>query len=75
MAISTTTFDQRIKRINSGKTLNAPEVCITAPKSGAKKTRGFTMLLLVCASMMGAGGAMAWADLSVEYDWILALAQ
>ncbi|MGJ5620066.1 hypothetical protein [Sulfitobacter sp. MF3-043] len=74
MAVSTTTFEQRIARINK-----AQEVTFTgvAKKSGGRarsKSSIFTFPFFVGVTILTGGAAYAWAATTPEYQWVLAFA-
>ncbi len=73
MAISQTTFDQRLSRIN--KTANGSTFGLThkSRKAGSKGSK-FTFPFFVGVGILTGGTAYAWAAQAPEYQWIIAFA-
>ncbi len=77
MAISQTTFEQRVTRINKGQTVDM------SAKVGGKKrkknhrplrARCFTFPFFVGVGILTGGAAYAFAATQPEVQWVLALA-
>ncbi|MEP5732356.1 MAG: hypothetical protein ABJL67_23655 [Sulfitobacter sp.] len=74
MAISQTTFEQRISRINKGQTEDSASKGVRAKKGRSFKARCFTFPFLVGVGILTGGAAYAWAATTPEMQWVLALA-
>ncbi|MFK7835443.1 MAG: hypothetical protein AB8B60_04425 [Sulfitobacter sp.] len=76
MAISSTSFDQRIARINKGETQdNAAKVGRGRSKQGRSiRARCFTFPFFVGVGILTGGTAYAFAATQPEMQWVLALA-
>lgn len=77
MAVSQTSFEQRLKRINRapnatalcGPTASELKKAVARPKS---KNAKFTFPFFVGVGILTGGTAYAWAATSTEYQWVLA---
>lgn len=75
MAISTTTFEERLARINSGATVDVAAKVgqVIAPKRSLR-ARLLTFPCLVGLSILTGGTAYAWAATTqTDVTWIMAL--
>ena len=71
MAVSQTSFDERISRIN--KSQNG-SVFGKGKKSGRSKSAKFTFPFFVGVGILTGGSAYAWAAQVPEYQWVVAFA-
>lgn len=76
MAISQTTFEQRVNRINKGKTVDAAaKVGLNAKGRRTLRTRCFTFPFFVGVGILTGGAAYAFASTgTTELQWVVALA-
>lgn len=90
MAISTTTFDERLKRINSGQTVDQAAIVGRSKKRKSLRGRCFTFPFMLGVGILTGLPAYAWASTtqsdvsavltSLQYrlpdmqQWVVALA-
>ncbi|MEM7520223.1 MAG: hypothetical protein AAF307_04220 [Pseudomonadota bacterium] len=75
MAVSTTTFEQRLARINKGQTVDvAAQVGRSSAAKARVKARIMTFPFLVGVGILTGGTAYAWASVQPEMQWVVALA-
>ena len=81
MAVSHTSFDQRLQRINKapnataycGPTASELKKAVVRSKSKSKSAK-FTFPFFVGVGILTGGTAYAWSATSSEYQWVLAFA-
>lgn len=74
MAVSHTSFDERIARINKAQNGSALGVSKKSRGRGGAKSSIFTFPFLVGVGILTGGTAYAWAATKPEYQWVLAFA-
>lgn len=75
MAISQTTFDQRLTRILSGQTVDAAAKVGRSKKRRSLKARCLTMPFITGVSILTGGTGYAWVETRPrDVEWVLALA-
>lgn len=75
MAVSTTTFEERLSRINKGQTVDvSAQVGGRKKKSRSIKARCLTFPFLIGVSILAGGAAYAFVTVQPEMDWVIALA-
>ena len=73
MAISSTTFEQRIQRIAEGQAIDRAATATNKSARAYRKPKLTFPLLLGLGILMG-GAAYAFSATGTEYQWIIALA-
>mgnify|MGYP003624437848 CR=1 FL=1 len=73
MAISSTTFEQRIQRIADGQAIDRAATASKKPAKASRKPKLTFPFLLGLGILMG-GAAYAFAATGTEYQWIISLA-
>lgn len=73
MAISTTTFEQRLARINAGQTVDVSAQVGHNKKRRQMRTRMFTFPFFVGIGILTGGTAYAFASTQPEMQWVIAL--
>lgn len=74
MAVSNTTFAERISRIESGNTVQAKSLPKTPKRKAYRKSNRLAMPLLVCSALVASSAAYAWVDGSIDIDRVIAMA-
>lgn len=75
MAVSTTTFQERLARIESGTAPNTIAAAGKAKRRAARPKRNpFTFPFFVGLGILTGGTAYAWVATVPEYQWVMALA-
>lgn len=74
MAVSTTTFAERIGRINSGTTIQAPSLPSAESLKPSKKSNWLPTVLLASFCLLGSGAAYLWVSPQDPVKWVMALA-
>ncbi len=75
MAVSTTTFEERLARINNGQTVDrAATVGRRSTASRPFRARMLTFPFLVGVGILTGGTAYAFAAVQPEMSWVMALA-
>lgn len=73
MAVSTTTFEERVQRIAAGQTAGAAALAGKKTRRKSRKSKG-SLPVLVGLGVLTAGAAYAYAATGGNYHWILSLA-
>lgn len=73
MAISTTTFEQRIQRIADGQAVDNSQKALKNRAKASRKPK-LTFPFLVGLGILTGGAAYAFAATGTEYQWIMSLA-
>lgn len=74
MAISHTTFDQRLARINKGQTTDVAAKVGRSKSRRPMRARCLTFPFLVGVGILTGGTAYAFAAVQPEMQWVMALA-
>jgi hypothetical protein len=72
MAVSQTSFEDRLSRIN--KTQNGSVFGVAKKSGGRSKSAKFTFPFFVGVGILTGGSAYAWAAQIPEYQWVIAFA-
>ena len=74
MAISQTTFEERLSRINNGQTVDSAAKIGQKKKRRPMRSRCYTFPFFVGVGILTGGAAYAFATTQQEVQWVLALA-
>lgn len=74
MAISTTTFEERLARINSGQTVDMAAKVGRSKTRRPLRTRCLTFPFMVGVGILAGGAAYAFAATQQDMQWVIALA-
>ncbi|KIN60629.1 hypothetical protein Z945_1604 [Sulfitobacter noctilucae] len=74
MAVSTTTFEERLSRINNGQTVDAAAKVGRTKNRRSFRARMLTFPCLVGVGILTGGAAYAFASVQPEMQWVMALA-
>ena len=74
MAVSTTTFEERLARINKGQTVDRAATVGRAKTSRPFRARMLTFPFMVGVGILTGGTAYAFAAVQPEMSWVIALA-
>lgn len=74
MAVSQTTFDQRLSRINKGQTVDVAAKVGTQKPRRSWRARCLTFPFFVGVGILTGGTAYAWAATRPEMQWVMAFA-
>ncbi len=74
MAISSTTFEERLARINNGQTVDTASMVGRAKTRRSFRARCLTFPFMVGVGILTAGTAYAFTVSPVEIEWVFALA-
>ncbi|MGC1503535.1 MAG: hypothetical protein WA782_05280 [Sulfitobacter sp.] len=74
MAVSSTSFEERLARINNGKTANNTSIGGHSRSRRTFRARCLTFPFIVGVGILTAGTAYAFAASPAEINWVMALA-
>ncbi|MDF3413360.1 hypothetical protein HKX54_02730 [Sulfitobacter sp. M57] len=74
MAVSSTTFEERLARINSGTTVDKSSLVGRKLKRQSFRARCLTFPFMTGVGILTAGTALALTSTPVELGWVVALA-
>ncbi len=74
MAVSQTSFEQRLARINKGQTVDAAAKVGRGNVKRSLKARCLTFPFMLGVGILTGGSAYAWVATKPEVQWVLALA-
>ncbi|KHA51770.1 hypothetical protein [Sulfitobacter geojensis] len=74
MAISSTTFEERLARINNGQTVDQAAILGTSKTRRSFRARCLTFPFMVGVGILTGGTAYAFATSPADMQWVMALA-
>ena len=72
--VSTTTFQQRVARIEAGNTPHSEQLVKKTKKSRRKRSGLFSVPFLVGVGILTGGTAYAWFETQTDITWVMAFA-
>lgn len=73
MTASTTTFNERLIRIESGTAVQAASLLSIAKANVIKKARRLVKPLIICLTLLAGGAVYEWMDIKIDVNSIIAL--